>query len=226
MKIISHNVQGFYLSQKRKMTFLHYKSLGTDIFLLQEIHFSNSNHPHYFDKAFKQFYCTTHTAKSRGVAIFIRNSLVFDILHVYKDPDSYLIILQGTIQGCATTMASVYAPNEAQASFFQHFFDTLDWYLSPHVIVGGDFNLTAHPALDRSRVTPSSKDFLKSVIRSLNSLQLIDTWQALNVSSRSYTFYSNPYASYACLDYIFCTPTVLANSSAAEIHVCPWSERP
>lgn len=62
------------------------------------------------------------------------------------------------------------------------------------------------------------------VIRSLNSLQLINTWQAHHVGSRSYTFYSNPHDSYAHLDYIFCTTTVLANSSAAEVHVCPWSD--
>lgn len=133
-----------------------------DILLLQETHFSNSNHFRYFDKAFKLFYCTTHTAKSHRVAISIRNYLIFEILQVYKDPDSRFIILQGTIQGLATTMASLYAPNEAQASFFQHFFDTLYRYLSPYVIVGeGDLHLTVHPALDRSKVTPSSKAFTK-----------------------------------------------------------------
>lgn len=42
------------------------------------------------------------------------------------------------MQGCATTVASVYAPNEAQASFFWRFFDTLDRYLSSHLVVGGN----------------------------------------------------------------------------------------
>lgn len=134
--------------------FRHYKSLGADILLLQEIHFSVSNHPQYFDKSFIQFYCTTYTTKSCGVAIFICNSLIFDITHVNKDTENRFIILQRMIQGCATTIASVYTPNEAQASFFKSFFNTLDRYLSPHLIVGGDFNLTAHPVLDRSRVTP------------------------------------------------------------------------
>lgn len=41
---------------------------------------------------------------------------------------------------------------------------------------------------------------------------------------RSYTFYSNPHNSYARLDYIFCTPTVLTNSAKADLHVCPWSD--
>lgn len=146
-----------------------------------------------------QSYCTTHSTKSRGVAIFIKNSVLFYVEHTYKDPNSRFIILQGKIQGRATTIASIYAPNEAQATFFQQFVTILDRYLSPHLIVGGDFNLAAHPSLDRSRITPSSKAFPKSLTSSLSSLQLIDARRAHNIGCRSYTFYWNPHDSYCML---------------------------
>lgn len=92
------------------------------------------------------------------------------------------------------------------------------------MIVGGDFNLAAHSALDRSRVVPSSKAFPKSLNRTLNNLQLVATWRAHNVGIKAYTFYSHPHDSFACLDYIFFPQIILANSSKADIHSCPWSD--
>ena len=92
------------------------------------------------------------------------------------------------------------------------------------MIIGGDFNLAAHPALDRSRIVPSSKAFTKSINRSLNKFQLIDAWRAHNTGIKEYTHYSHPHDCYARLDYVFCTPILLANSPSTTIHPCPWSD--
>lgn len=73
------------------------------------------------------------------------------------------------------------------------FFETLDRYNSPHIFLGGDFNLAAHPALDRSKVVPSSKGFSKSINRSLNKFQLIVFWRAHNIGVKSYTYCSHPH---------------------------------
>lgn len=81
--------------------------------------------------------------------------MVFEVQNVVKDPDSRYLILKGSIKGRSVTIASVYAPNDAHSNFFNKFFDTLDNYLSTHLIVGSDFNLSAHSALDRSKVVPS-----------------------------------------------------------------------
>lgn len=92
------------------------------------------------------------------------------------------------------------------------------------MIVGWSFNLAAHPALDRSKIVPSSKAFFKSINRSLSKLQLIDSWRAHNIGIKAYTHYSYPHDCYAQLDYIFSTPIPLANSSSASIHLCLWSD--
>lgn len=76
----------------------HYKRLGADIILLQETHFSTSNHPQYFNKTYSQFHYTTFSNKSHGVAIFIRNFIIFYIQKIYKDADSRFIILKGTFK--------------------------------------------------------------------------------------------------------------------------------
>lgn len=66
--------------------------------------------------------------------------------------------------------------------------------------------------------------FPKSLVRSLGTHQLIDTWRALNVGAREFTHYSHPHDSYARLDYIFSSLILLANSYLASIHTCPWSD--
>lgn len=157
IRCISHNVQGFNSPNKRKKAFHHYKRLGAKIVLIQETHFAYSNHPKFFHKAFNQSYYTLFPSICRGVAIFIHNSFPFEVQDVYKDKDSRFLILKGRILGRALTIANIYAPNEASSSFFHTFFDTLDKFYSPHIILGGDFNMVAHPSLDRSNPSSLSK---------------------------------------------------------------------
>ena len=175
LRILSHNTNGFNSPHKRKKAFQQYKKLGADIILLQETHFATSNHPKYFHKHYNQTYFTTSANKTKGVAIFIRNSLIFDVQHVFRDPESRYIILKGCINNKEITIASVYAPNDTHTSFFIKFFETLDKYHSPHMLIGGDFNLAAHPILDRSIISPHTKSFSKTINRLTNKMQLIDT---------------------------------------------------
>ena len=224
LKILSHNTNGFNSPHKRKKAFQQYKKLGADIILLQETHFASSNHPKYFNKTYNQAYFTTFDNKTRGVAIFIRNTVVFDIQNVYRDPDSRYLILKGSINNRDITIASVYAPNDTHTSFFSKFFETLDKFHSPHILIGGDFNLASHPVLDRSNVSPHTKSFSKTINRLINKSQLIDTWRAHNIGIKAYTHYSHPHDCYARLDYIFSTPILLANSTQAQIYPCPWSD--
>lgn len=79
--------------------------------MLQETHFSI--HPQYFDKTYYQFHYTTFTNKSRGVAIFIRTSIIFELQNIHKDVDSHFIIMKGSVNRFSLTIASVYAPNES-----------------------------------------------------------------------------------------------------------------
>lgn len=102
---------------------------------MQETHFSSSNHPKYFDKAYNQFYYTTFNNKTHGVAIFIRNYIILDIQNIYKEIESHFIIIKGSINNRTVTIASIYAPNESQSSFFTNFFEILDRYNSPHIIL-------------------------------------------------------------------------------------------
>lgn len=111
-----------------------------------------------------------------------------------------------------------------QPFFKAFFFHILDKYNSPHLLLGGDFNLVAHSALDRSRAGSATNAFPETLKTLLHSHNLVDSLRAHNVGAREYTFYSHPHDSYSRLDYLFCTPILLANSTTAAIHSCPWSD--
>lgn len=159
---------------------------------------------------------------TKGVAIFLHHSFPMEVQQVYRDAEICYIIIKGYLLGKELIIANVYVPNDCQSTLFSSFFDTLHWYHSSHIILGGDFNSVLQPCLDRIKQTP--KTFSKSTCTHLNTMQPIGSWRALNVSAREYTFYSYPYESYSHLDYIFCTPIILSNSLDATIHPNPWSD--
>lgn len=130
LRVISHNLKRFNSSYKPRKAFRSYKSLSAFILLLQETHFSTHNHPSFLDKSFKQCYFVTYESKSRGVAILIKTSVMFDVHQIYKDPDSRFVIVKGSIRGKMVTLASVYAHNGSQASYFKKI-QVLDKFHSP-----------------------------------------------------------------------------------------------
>lgn len=79
------------------------------------------------------------------------------------------------------TIANVYAPNDSRATFFKAFFQILDKYNSPHLLLGGDFNLVAHSALDLSRAGSTTNAFPKTLKTLLHAHNLVDSWRAHNV---------------------------------------------
>lgn len=119
---------------------------------------------------------------------------------------SRFLIIQGSLQGKAITLANVYAPNDSQGTLFKLFFQVLNKYQSPHLLVGGDFNQVVHSILDRSRVVNTANAFPKTLNRLLSSPLLLDTWWGNKMGARVYTYYSHPYDSYSRLDYIYIAP--------------------
>lgn len=221
---ISHNVKGFNSPMKRRKAFDMYGKIGAKILLLQETHFAHFSHPKYFHRNYPQSFYTLYSSKSRGAAIFLHASLPIEVTQCFKDRESRFVIIKGLLHNKEITIASVYAPNDAPASFFKIFFDKLTSLNSPHIIIGGDFNLVANPTLDRSASTMISKAFPRSLTQGLLEHQLVDTWRAHNTSHKEFTFYSHPHKSYARLDYIYTTPIILANSNKAMIYPCVWSD--
>lgn len=107
-----------------------------------------------------------------------------EVRQVYTDKESRTVIINGTLLGPELTITSLYAPNDSTASFYTTFSELLTKYQSPHMIIGGDFNMVANPSLDRSAPTAHSESFPMSLSTKLCDSQLIDTWRAHNIGAK------------------------------------------
>uniref|UniRef100_A0A8C1RIC7 Endonuclease/exonuclease/phosphatase domain-containing protein n=1 Tax=Cyprinus carpio TaxID=7962 RepID=A0A8C1RIC7_CYPCA len=65
------------------------------------------------------------------------------------------------------------------------------------VVIGGDFNASIHPQLDRSSSSnPSIAMSTSSLNRFITELNLIDPWRIHNPYTKGYTFYSPRHKSF------------------------------
>lgn len=76
------------------------------------------------------------------------------------------VITQGRILSLALNLVSIYGPNEDNPKFFEDFFLTL-FSLYGLNIIGGDFNYTLNPSVDRSTKSDPHKKQSRKIILSL-----------------------------------------------------------
>ena len=141
IQISSLNVRGMGDKQKRSEIFNWLRSKKFSLYLLQEVHCSNDKISIWSSEwGYKSFFSCCSSAKG-GVAILFNNNFSFQILRLYSDTNGRFIICDIETEGKCITLATLYAPNEDETSFFQHFFDHLSDFQCDDLIIGGDFNL-------------------------------------------------------------------------------------
>lgn len=87
------------------------------------------------------------------------------------------------------------------------------------LIVGGDLNLIADPALDTTTAKPSRPAPLHHL---LHTQELFDAWRYLNADD--YTFFSTRHCSYSRTDMFLVDQWLLQHICAAQIHDITWSD--
>lgn len=203
--IISHNVRGLNIPEKRSSLLRELKKGRPSFVFLQETHFQTNHIPNLTDRYFTEAHHATHnTSKSKGVSILISKDAKFDITDKLVDPEGRFIFLKGSCHGNIITLANVYFPNSGQIIFCQKMVAALTNFLAGKVILGGDFNVPLNPSEDTSTgKTYLTYKILKKIKSLINSLSLIDSWRFLHPEDRDYTFYSIPHNRHARIDFLF-----------------------
>ena len=88
-----------------------------------------------------------------GVAILSNNTFSFKIQQFFTDPNGRIIICDIQIEQKCITLATLYAPNVDDPTFFEMFFDHLLDFECDEIIGGGDFNLVLNIDMDKKRWT-------------------------------------------------------------------------
>ena len=135
IQISSLNVRGIGDKQKRSELFSWLRSKKFSLYLLQEVHCSNDIISMWSSEwDYKSLFSCCSSAKG-GVAILFNNNFSFQILRLYLDTNGRFIICDIETEGKCITLATLYAPNEDEPSFFQGFFDHLSDFQCDDLII-------------------------------------------------------------------------------------------
>ena len=70
---------------------------------------------------------------------FCNNTFVFEMQHVHQNPNERFIICDIKTKQKHITLATIYAPNNDDPTFFEGFFQQLSDFKCEEIIIGGDF---------------------------------------------------------------------------------------
>lgn len=201
-KICTWNIKGSNNVVKRKAVLNCLKKDKIQIAYLQETHLNDIEHKKYLREWVGQVYFSSYSTNKRGVAILINKNLPFTVTDSYKDTEGRIVLVKGILYGETVLLGNIYAPNVSEESFFATLLNQLVEMDSPNIILGGDFNCSLCPILDRSSPHYTQFKNTRAFKNIIKELDLLDTWRHVNPLSKSYTFYSLPHSSASRIDYI------------------------
>ncbi|CAH2246313.1 Hypothetical predicted protein, partial [Pelobates cultripes] len=160
-----------------------------------------------------------------GVAILLTTMLGFTETDKVLDPEGRHIFLKGTIANRTYTLACIYSPNRNQSQYICRTLTALADFTEGTLILGGDLNTPLYPTLDTSTGRSSiPQREIRSILRALRRLRLVDCWRALHPTVKDYTHYSRVHARYSRIDYIFLQHEKLTSLQGTIIEDATWSD--
>lgn len=153
--LISHNINGLNIPEKRSKLLKELKKAGPLIVFLQETHFKGQNIPKLTDNLYTRAYHATNPLyKTKGVTILLNKNSPFELEQQFTDSEGRYIFLKGKWEGSPMTLANVYFPNRAHITFCNKIVNGLKWLAEGCIILGGDFNIPLSLLQDTSTVIP------------------------------------------------------------------------
>lgn len=117
------------------------------------------------------------------------------------DPTRRFIIIQCLVMNQDLILGNLYGPNIDDPSFYNNLFLSIA-ALHGDIIVGGHFNCTLDPKLDRTTGVnyyyPKCREVIQHFISELN---LKDVWRIENPTGREYSCYLASHNSHSRIDY-------------------------
>ena len=189
VRIMSLNVRGLRDNCKRREMFLYCKKKA-DIVCLQETHSTPQDYAFWRNEWRGTCFFSHGTSKQAGVFIGIRPGFPVSVDKFELGNNGRTIILQCRYEGQLFRLATLYAPNKDDPTFFAQFFKKLEDF-DGHRIIVGDFNLTLNPQLDRktTRKLSCNNDISKELVISyMEDSLLTDIWREWHPELLHYTW--------------------------------------
>lgn len=164
-----------------------------DFLFVQETHFSRISPTVIKHHRFPHIYLASFDKKKAWVMIAVRDTVLFQLIQSYTDPNGRYIILICNIDNVTCTIVNTYAPNSHQVSFLNNILKKVYKIRRRRLIWCGYFNGIGVKKLD-----PASKSICPPLqLQSwFTKVDLFDTWRCNHAAERDYTFYSRVHRSF------------------------------
>lgn len=166
------------------------------------------------------------SSKARGVAILIRNSVCFDEIACYKDPEGHFAFTKGKLNNEMMTLATIYALNSGQIAFIDTVFFKFNMWGEGPWLLTGDFNYGSDLAIDRpyrhGTHTVLKGSMPTALFQLFEKYNLLDCWRSLHQNERDYTYFSSRFNVHTRLDHCLILKTAASYLQSAEIGVKPF----
>lgn len=225
LKLVSWNVKGMGSAAKLGRVMSHLDQLKGDIYFLQETHMLKRETVRLKKGWVGETFHSTFNNRARGAAILIRRGVPFTADRSILDPHGRYAMVSGRLQGNLVLFICVYGPNWDDSNFITKLFTSFPNFESHYIIIGGDFNLTQDPVLDRSsnKMIPVSKS-AKTLATLSQQFGLTDPWRHKFPEARTYSFFSNVHHSYSRIDFFLLDVRLLSKIIATEYHAIAISD--
>lgn len=150
---------------------------------------------------------TTGTSTNRGVAILIKEDILDEPPIVEMDNKGCYIVVKCTLKGQLFTLVSLYNPIANTRPLIK-LRKIIEENADGILLIGGDFNTTLNPYLDRNSETKNKSHLsLNPVVGEfMTSFQLVDVWRRFHPTECEFTYKSRKNDGKAVksrLDYLF-----------------------
>ena len=163
-----------------------------DILLLQETHSTDSSSAEWELFLKGHWFFSSLSSPIAGIAIYFQQTLPLTLVSFKEIVKGYLASLTFSIHQQLFTIVNLYAPstNPERSSFF----DCLKSFLAnippDHFLcLGGDFNCTLNPPLDRNGAEPHAAS-TRALARSISKFKLTDIWRLQHPTQQQFTWCS------------------------------------
>ena len=189
LKIGTLNVRGLGNRIKRKSLFQYFNDKNLNIVYMQEVHCNKKTTQLWQNESGWDWFSASGTNNSRGAVIMIKKGCDIKVVKYVCDHDGRTVICNIVSDQIHYTLCNLYAPNIDSPDFFLSTFKTLEKMGTENIIIGGDFNLTMNPDIDRYNSLHNNKNAAKFVENYMHDNNLCDVYRAQYPDTRRYTWF-------------------------------------
>ena len=166
-------------------------------------------------RGWKKIFHANGNQKKAGVAILISDKIDFKIKTLTRNKEGHYIMIKGSIQEQDIKIVNISAHNIGAPQNVRQMLTTIKGEIGNNTIKVGDFNNSLE-LMERSSKMKINRE-TQALNDTLNKMEVIDIYRALQSKITEYTFFSNAHGTFSRIDHILGHKSSLGKFKKIEI---------